>query len=179
VHPIYPDCRSVIRMVRIGGTSKEELLAELVRNGVELNESAQALFAHDMFRTTEVSSFLETVEISVARLGYAQGATIANLYKRAVELGLSLCPLELGPHFRLQFFDQPEGDVGYPPSRHRAPPGSITVASQPLAKDDEIPKGFYLRRIKGVLWLRGYRSTPEHVWSPEDHFVFCRPDNTV
>jgi len=46
------------------------------------------------------------------------------------------------------------------------------VASAPLAQDDETPKGFYLRRIEGVLWLRGYRSWPGHIWSPQDMFVF-------
>jgi hypothetical protein len=29
-----------------------------------------------------------------------------------------------------------------------------------------------LRRIDGVLWLRGYRSGPEHIWNQDDHFVF-------
>src|SRR6476661_5482475 len=29
-----------------------------------------------------------------------------------------------------------------------------------------------LRRIDGVLWLRGYRFRPEHIWSAGDHFVF-------
>ncbi|MDA0708693.1 MAG: helicase, partial [bacterium] len=46
------------------------------------------------------------------------------------------------------------------------------IASQILTEDDDFPKGFYLRRIKGVLWLRGYRSWPGHVWEPDDHFVF-------
>jgi hypothetical protein len=23
-----------------------------------------------------------------------------------------------------------------------------------------------------VLWLRGYRSGPAHVWEPDDHFIF-------
>ena len=83
-----------------------------------------------------------------------------------------LCPLELGPHLRLQFTDQPEGSLGQPVSQNCAPPGSLTVASAPLAQDDETPKGFYLRRIEGVLWLRGYRSWPGHIWSPQDMFVF-------
>jgi hypothetical protein len=34
--------------------------------------------------------------------------------------------------------------------------------------------GFYLRRIQGVLWLRGYRSALEHIWSADDRFVFRR-----
>ena len=175
VPPIYPTCPSIARAVRVGGVSKRELLAQFQRCGIELNEAGQTLFAHDEFRTSETSSVFATVEISVSSLGYAQGATIVQLYARSAERGLSLCPLELAAHLRLQYLDQPEGYSGHPPSHHRAPPGSITVASAQLSEDDDLPKGFYLRRIEGVLWLRGYRSGAEHIWSPEDHFVFCRP----
>lgn len=165
---------SVIRMIRIGGMSKSELLEELRKNGVQLNESAHILFAHDKFTTSEICSIVETVELSVAELGHAQGATSAQINERAATFGLSPCPLELGPHLRLEFLDQPEGYWGHPPSRHRAPPGSITVTSVPLTQDDEFPKGFYLRRIKGELALRGYHAGSQHVWSPEDRLVFCR-----
>lgn len=166
---------SVTRIVRVGGMSKSDLLAELQNRGIELNDYGRTLFAHENFTTSASISHLETVEISVGDLGYAQGATTAQIHERAAELGLGLCPLELGPHLRMQFLDQPEGYIGYPPSQHRAPPGSITVASQPLTDDDTVPKGFYLRRINGVLWLRGYCSGPENLWRPEDRLIFCRP----
>lgn len=172
---IYPDCHAVARTVRMGGTSKSELLAELQCHGIQLNEYGRDLFAHSLFTTSPVVSQVETVELAVANLGYLQGATFDRIHERASELGLTLCPLELGPHLRLQFLDQPEGHLGQPPSKHRAPPGSITVASRPLTEDHDTPKGFYLRRIDGVLWLRGYRSAPEDLWRPEDRLVFCRP----
>jgi hypothetical protein len=155
--------------------SKSELLAEFQKRGIELNESGRRLFAQHSFTTSKNTSILATVEISVGDLGYARGATTAQIHERAVKLGLSLCPLELGPYLRLQSLDQTEGYRGCPPSEHRAPPGSVTVASRQLSEDDDVPKGFYLRRINGVLWLRGYRSGPEHLWSPEDRLVFCRP----
>ena len=176
---VYPDCRTFARTVRIGGMSKHELLAELQSNGIQLNEYARNLFAHSGFTTSPVTSRIATVEIAVANLGYVRGATIARIHARAAELGLMLCPLELGPHLRLHFLDQSEGHLGHPASKHRAPPGSITVASRQLTDDHETPKGFYLRRIDGVLWLRGYRSSPDDIWSPEDRLVFCRPQSAA
>jgi hypothetical protein len=167
----------MIRTVRVGGMSKGELLAQLQDRGIELNEAARTLFAHDEFTTSPVVSACATMEISVADLGFPQGADLVRIHARAAALGLSACPLELGPHLRLQFLDQPEGSAGQPPSRHRAPPSSITIASRPLTGDDT-PKGFYLRRIEGVLWLRGYRAGPEHVWSPGDRLVFCLTGGT-
>lgn len=160
----------------MGGVTKGELLAELESQGVQLNEAGRTLFAHDQFTTAPTTSILTAVELAVADLGLAVGGTIGEIHQRAAQLGLSLCPLELGPHLRLQFLDQPEGSVGHPPSQHRAPPGSITVASPEPVQDESIPKGFYLRRIEGILWLRGYRSGLEHLWSPEDRLVFCCPE---
>jgi hypothetical protein len=69
---------------------------------------------------------------------------------------------------------EPDGADGKPLTHGRAPPGSITVASSPLDDSDETPKGFYLRRVDGVSWLRGYWSRPGHIWSPRDVLVFSR-----
>lgn len=160
------------RSVRIGGIGRLELLTELQRNEIELNQAGLELFANDRFSTAAVTSILDTVDVTVAELGFPHGSTIDKICERAVLLGMSLCPLELGPHLRLQYRDQPEGHAVHPSSLHRAPTGSLTVASPRISEDDDVPKGFYLRRIDGVLWLRGYRSGPEHIWSREDHFVF-------
>lgn len=176
---VYPNGSCVMRTTRVGGLSKQELIKRLRRSGVELNEAARALFAHDAFTTQPRTSSLTTVELSVADLGCVAGATIAQIHEQAARLGLALCPREVGPHLRLQYLDQPEGALEHRPARHRAPPGSLTVASPAVAADDETPKGFYLRRIEGVLWLRGYRSRPEHLWNPEDRLVFCLPRNAA
>src|SRR5262245_53661896 len=116
----------VFKMCRIGGMAKSELLAELQRNGVQINASGLVLFNHSGFTTAASVSRVATIECSVGDLGFTNGATIDEIHRRSALLGLSLCPLELGPHLRLQFLDQPEGALGHPPSRHCAPPGSVT-----------------------------------------------------
>ena len=167
------------RVVRIGGVSKETLLSRLQAARVQLNEAAQALFADSRFTTQSVSSLVQVVEVTPNALGFPDGATYQEIVERAATRGLLSCPLELAPHLRLQFPDQPEGFIGQPASQHRAPPGSITVASAPIGDAEETPKGFYLRRIEGALWLRGYRSWPGHNWSPQDVLVFSRPINAA
>jgi hypothetical protein len=160
--------------VRSGGVDKAQLLMRLEAAGVVLNEAARRLFADPRFTTSPAASSADVVETSVAALGFPEGAAFEPIVERAAAQGLFLCPLELGPHLRLQWLDQAEGFVGQPASRHRAPPGSLTVASAPLADDDETPKGFYLRRIEGVPWLRGYLSWPGHCWSAQDMLLFTR-----
>jgi hypothetical protein len=169
---IPPDRPPITRTVQVGGLSKAELLEALQRNAISMNESADRLFASDLFTTSETRYSVTIVERTVHELGFPQGASLAEIYTRAAALGLGLCPIEVGPHLRLQYLDQPEGAWGKPSRQYQAPYGSITIASEQLSEDDDIPKGFYLRRIKGVLWLRGYRCRPEHVWEPEDHFIF-------
>lgn len=162
--------------LHIGGVSKAQLLNRLVRSGVSLNDAAWTLFASDLFTTRPDPILICYVELSVSDSGFANGATFPELQQRAESKGYVLPPVELGPHLRLQYQSQPEGAVGMPATEHRAPPGSITIASPPLTEDDSFPKGFYLRKINGALWLRGYWSDLDHVWAPEDRLVFQQPN---
>lgn len=173
--PIYPHCPTVIRVVTIGGLTPAELREQLLRNAISLNESADTLLASAHFTTAQTRRSVTTVELTVRDLGFPQGATTAEIYARAAACGLALCPLELGPHLRLQYVDQPEGYYGQPLRQHQAPSGSITIASERLSPDDDVPQGFYVRRIKGELWLRGYRAGSDHVWEADDHLLFCLP----
>ena len=164
----------ITRLIRIGGVGKAELLARLQAAGVELNDAGRTLFAHDRFTTSAHSALLETLEDEVAGFGFPQGALLSQIIERAAGLGLAPCALQLGPHLRLQTLDQAEGFVGQPASSHRAPPGSITIVTAPYEDLDQ-PQGFYLRKISGVPWLRGYRAGPDHRWQAEDRLIFCRP----
>lgn len=158
--------------VYVGGVSKIDLLSQLHNEGVQLNPLAIQLFSHDGFQTSAKQRPLAIVRISVAELGLSQGGIFDEICSRALARGYSLCPLELAPQLRLAFTDQHEGFLGQPPSQNCAPPGSVTIASQPISEDEDVPKGFYLRVIEGVPWLRGYRSWPGHLWAPTDVLAF-------
>jgi hypothetical protein len=171
---LYPDCPVVARTVEAGGMIKPELLHQLQQASISLNEYGYRLFSDDLFITSPTKYTVETVELSVAALGFPEGAPLDRIFQRAKELGLELCPLELAPHFRLQYLDQPEGYSGNSSQHQQAPSGSITIASAVLMEDHEYPKGFYLRKINGFLWLRGYIADYLHIWNPHDHFIFIK-----
>ena len=160
--------------VRVGGMDKRDLLQALREHKVQLNQAAKILFEDRRFTPRSQSKVIEIAFLTVADLGFGEGATYEQLMARALQSGLVESPLELGPYLRMQFLHQPEGTDDSPTTQHRAPRGSITVASSPLDNCEKTPKGFYLRRIDGVLWLRGYWSWPGHIWSPEDLLVFSR-----
>ena len=160
------------RTLRIGGVSKSSLLNQLHDCGVQINALGFDLFSNDQFRPATEQVTVKVVQASVAELCLSQGGRFDEIAASALKQSLSLCPIELGPHLRLASLDQKEGSIGLPLSRNCAPPGSVTVASAPISEDDAIPKGFYLRVIEGVPWLRGFRSWHGHVWAPADTFVF-------
>jgi hypothetical protein len=111
--------------------------------------------------------------ITVGNLGFAEGATTAQIFKKACELGVELCALEFEPYLRLEFLDQPEGDSGTSLQQVRSSKRFHHNSTEILTENDDFPKGFYLRRINGELWLRGYIADDLHVWNPNDHFIFC------
>ena len=169
---IYPDWPTIVRTVDVGGLTKSELMQESQRNAISMNVSAERLFADDRFTTSKTSYKLKTVELTIRDLGFSEGATAARNFERAIELGLELCPLELGPHLRLQYFDQPQGchsDKANIPGS-----GAIIIASKKISKEEGFPNGFYLRRLEDGLWLRGYRATPDVVAHADQHFIFSQ-----
>lgn len=170
---IYPDCPIVKRTIEAGGMTKQQLLQRLQQASILMNEYGERLFSDDLFPASAETYMIETVELTVAGLGFQQGAPLDRIFQRAGELGLGLCPLELGPYMRLQYQDQPEGLSAELSQRHQAPSGSITIASAVLTDDHDFPKGFYLRSMDGAIWLRGYIADYLNIWDPNDHFIFA------
>ena len=160
------------RALRVGGLTRVALIDRLRAAGVSLNASAETLLQHVVFDAPEVMD-VEIVESTVGDLGFTDGATLFQIFAAAKERGLRLCPPFTGPYLRLSLPNQ-ETAPDSVMSNGRAPSGSITVASEALWQDDEYPKGFYVRVVDGVPWLRGYCCSDQHVWSAEDRLAFRR-----
>ncbi|MGP6145748.1 hypothetical protein [Jeotgalibaca sp. A122] len=158
--------------VEIGGFTPTQLMSRLEQKGIMMNEYAEQLLMDERFTTAKKKHTVHTVELTGKDLGFPDGAVMPQILDRIKVRGLALCPIELGPHLRLAYFNQPEGVKDNPVQKRQAPSGSITVASERISLDDEFPKGFYLRNIEGNLWLRGYVADDLHVWNPNDHFIF-------
>lgn len=168
VSPIHSPAVAVV----VGALRGDELRAALDARGVLLNAYAEQLLA-DAPLATSVEEVV-IVERCVTDLGFLAGATLPQIFARAEQLGLALCPALTAPYLRLAMADQPSASDSVLNSG-RAPSGSLTVASPAPRAEDEYPKGFYLRVIEGRPWLRGYRCDDQHVWSPQDRFAFRCP----
>lgn len=151
---------AIRRTVEVGGLSKTQLLAAFRRHGIAMNAYGETLFAAAEFTDSPSPRAVETLEVTTRDLGFPDGAMVTDLFARAREQGLELCPLELAAYLRLQYLDQPEGHW-------------ITIASPRPPAGSDLPSGFYIRRLPDGLWLRGYVATDDHLWGPDEHFIFC------
>lgn len=156
----------------LGSLNQEELTSALQHAGVQLNTHARTLL--DQIDVQDgAGQSLTLTEVSVADLGLSEGGSLSAVFAAAEVRGLGPCPAATAPYLRLAWSDQrPSSHAELPAGR--APDGSVTVASLPPSADDEDPKGFYLRVLEGVSWLRGYRCDDEHRWAATDRFVFCQ-----
>jgi len=100
----------------------------------------------------------------VKDLGFAQNPTTDELYAKAKELGLELCPAETGPHLRLKYEEvfkreQPMNEY-------------LRVAMKQITGSGGNPRVFIVRRSGGGFWLGGDWAGPAGRWSLGDEFVF-------
>jgi hypothetical protein len=153
----FPTFREIVT----GGLTREQLLDRLAENKVRFNGYAERLFRHPAFSPGETRERAELVTLTLPDLGLPNPCSFPAIAGKGSALGLRLCPLPLGAFLRLAYLDQPEGPY-------------LTVASPAPESDEDYPKGFYLRRYDGAVWLRGYRASGACEWPAGGAFVFLK-----
>jgi hypothetical protein len=101
--------------------------------------------------------------LSVFELGFNRHAKYKDLCAKALELGLQLCPAEVGPALRLSYKDQP-GD-----ERLRI---AMKAVADLYGSYDSI---FEVTEEEDELWLGGNFGDPDICRSVRSRFVFVRP----
>jgi hypothetical protein len=91
-----------------GLKTADDFRKALIKAGWDIDPSANYILGQPAFTVSNEEKELELVEVSAAELGFKNGATRADIYRRALELGLDLCPAEVGPQAVLQFGSQLE-----------------------------------------------------------------------
>jgi len=141
------------------GTTFEK---EIVTQRMKASNYAKQLLESPNFKVIGEHADVDLVEVSVASLGFTRNTRYDAICTRAKELGLELCPAEVGPQLRLQYTDQPMGE-------------SIIIAMNAISDRDGDPNVFDVDRVVGDLWLRTHVCAPDSGWSLRSRFVFLRP----
>jgi len=130
--------------------------------GMKIGNWANDVLGKPAFTVAESEVEVELVVVSVAELGFKDGATRKDIYVRAEELGLYLCPPEVGPQLRLQYTDQPNGEW-------------LIIAMEPITGSDGDLNLFVVGHGDDSRFLHARSGSPDDVWHGDGRFVFlCR-----
>jgi hypothetical protein len=129
--------------------------------GMKIGDWANNILGKPAFTTTTCETEVELVLASVAELGFKDGATRKNIYIRAKEFGLDLCPAEVGPQLRLQYTDQPKGEW-------------LVIAMEPITDSDGSLNLLNVELGDDECWLNANYGFPGGVWNGNNRFVFLR-----
>jgi len=156
IYTTFPEGKIQTYNLEIGGKSKEEVVQELKENNINISD-----YAKDMLEKVEFSATKENanlVRLRVEGLGFPNGATTDEIYAKAEELGLELCPAETGPLLRLDL-DQALGEY-------------YRIAMKQITDRDGDPGVFDLSRGEDGLWLGRSWVEPGRWWIADNCFVF-------
>lgn len=153
--------------VFLAGWTRERLLAEFQRHDIAMNAMGWQLFA--ALQLPGVRRAYEVWELTAADLGFPEGAITQDVWQRAEERGFRLWPLEAAPYLRLASLEQAGDDWRIVASHGLSKRPATRSPDEPPA-----PSGFYLRRLEGQFWLRGYTASEDYIWNAETRFLFTR-----
>lgn len=159
IYTSFPEGKIRKMDTTIGGTPKEELVKELKKK-FQVSEFAEDMLKSKDFTVSKTKEQLKLIRLTVKDLGFSQGATTEEIYKRAEELGLELCPAETGPQLRRQYADQPMYEYLY-------------IGMKQISDRSGKPYVFKLLRNDDGSWLYDDWAKPEYRWHPDDEFVFA------
>lgn len=120
----------------------------------------------DYFNLISLASLPEPIDAKLAittprEMGFVEPAPYEDILKRALELGLKLCPPTVGPELRQKYADQPAGE-------------SLLIAMEPIPSAEEAPYIFSLDNESGNSILSAVKGGAEKIFPLDQKFVFLR-----
>jgi hypothetical protein len=146
----------------------DEIRTALKRHSFD--DWANDIIGHPAFKVSETEQQAELVNVSVGDLGFKSNdfwpednvRYYKSICKRGIELGLDLCPLEVGPQLCLQLKDQSKET-------------SVIVAMNTIFFSGGSLWLFSVNCYSnGNRCLNGNGGHAGHIWSDNDRFVFLK-----
>lgn len=159
IYTSFPEGKIRKSNLEIGGKTKDELVGELKARGINISEYAQNMLDSPDFTTQPNPEQINLVRLRVRDLGLPNGATTDQIYAKAEEFGLELCPAEVGPHQRLKDGEQSLDDWYW-------------TAMRQITDRYGDPNVFDLAHNDDGLWLSNCFAKPDNEWNAGSEFVF-------
>ena len=163
LYTTFPEGKIHRDTIEIGGKTAEQLERELEQAGIKMTNGSKAMLGSDDFVPSKNMEQATLIHLMVVDLGFTKSVTTDQIYQRAKELGLELCPAEVGPHYRLTYRqDQSMDRWSY-------------VGMKQITDSDGFPDIFSLECRDGGLWLDIHIAKPDYEWDPTMQFAFRLP----
>jgi hypothetical protein len=154
----FPEQQILRRKLELTPKTPEQYETELTQNGNQISGYAKDILYK--MQPLENNETIDIVSFTVAQLGFESSVTYAEIKQRALQLGLQLCPPQVGPQLRLDFTDQPQNTY------YR-----IAMEAIPDRRGD--PALFGVDRGEGGDWLDRGDGREAGQFVPDCQFVFC------
>jgi len=130
---------------------------------VKIGLSADEILGRPAFPYAKIKTDVELAVLSAAELGVeSDESSLSDVYERAREAGLELCPAEVGPQLRLNYRNQPLGEA-------------LDIAMEPVATYSGDPTILTLANWGTGLMLIGRNGRSESMVNRISRFVFALP----
>ena len=129
---------------------------------MRVSDWANDMLGKSTFKVATDPTEVNLVVVSVAELGFKDGAKLKDIYAKAQQLGLQLCPNEVGPKLRLEYADQPMGEW-------------LIIGMEPITASGGFLRLFRVERRDNGLWLDSLYDNPDDIWNADNRFVFVLP----
>ena len=159
IYTSFPEGKIRKSDLEIGGKTTAELEQELIAKNINISEYAKDMLHSPDFATLENPEQIDLVRLKVRDLGFPSGATTDQIYAKAAEFGLELCPAEVAPHQRLKDEDQPLGDW-------------YKIAMKQITYRRGYPYAFDLVHGSDGLRLDDRWAKPDYRWNADVGFLF-------
>ncbi len=156
IYTSFPDGKLAKYEIEIGGKTKEQYEEKLKDPKYWVSDDAEYIFKSDTWAPSKNSETVNLIRLTVEDLGFEGGATTEQIYAKAAELGLELCPAEAGPALRAS------NDTK----------DWILIGMEQISGSHGRPRVFYLRADGAGLGLHAYTAEPSRGWRSDDEWVF-------
>ena len=159
----FPFWKTVL--IGAGEKTGKEMTDTLTREGFYVSGSSDS-GAKDIINKVEFASSpeeLELVKVTPSDLGFKEMPSLRAMNARAEDLGLNLCPAEIGPRLRLAYKDQPKNDC-------------IDIGMVPIMDSEGHAIIFSVIEEEGILYLHSNYNSEVQVYDINTSFVYVKGD---
>jgi hypothetical protein len=130
---------------------------------IKIGDAADEILGQPVLPYAKIKTDVELAVFSAAELGVeSDKSSLSDVYERARQAGLELCPAEVAPQLRLDYRDQPLGDA-------------LNIAMEPVATHSGEPTILALVNFGTGLALIGSDGRSEFMVPRTWRFVFALP----